>query len=137
MVSSLQQVVAADLGPGEQVVATLPRATSGASPWLPAAAGLMGELVAGRRRIYAVVVTNQRLVLFRRGHGRPPWSIDGSCPRAAAHVIEFKPGLVFGKLVLELPGASGQGLETLPLSVHFYQRKDARLVVSALGGSSS
>ena len=132
MDSSLMKVVATELAPGEQIEATLPRATSGASPWLPAAAGLLGEL-ASRRKIYAVVVTNQRLLLLLHSRAlKARWSLEGSCPRSAARIAEFKPGVVFAKLVLELPGPSGEGRQTLRLSVHMYQRKDARLVVSAL-----
>ena len=134
MVSNLQRVndaATAELEPGEQIQATLPRALLGGSKWLP------GNVFTGPGMLFAVVVTDRRLLLFKgdRGMTHASWSLYGSCPRSVARVAEFKPGVVFAKLVLEIPGEGSAGPRLMPLNVHMYQRKDARLVVAALATS--
>jgi len=138
MVSRLAQRVidaaGAELAPGEQIEATLRYATFGVSPWLLYSFGAIGALLASSQmRTYALVVTNRRLLLLRQGGMlKANWGLEGSCPLSAARVAAFKPGVLFGKIVLELPGDSGASGRTLPLNFSWTLRKDARLVAAAL-----
>lgn len=138
MVSRLAQRVTnaatTELAPGEQIQATLRYATFGVSPWLLYSFGAIGAMLASSRmRTYALVATDRRLLVLRQGGMvKGNWALEGSCPLSAARVATFKPGVLFGKIVLELPGDSGASGRTLPLNFSWTLRTDARLVAAAL-----
>src|SRR6266851_2056885 len=131
MASRLSQnantAAAAHLEPGERIEATLPLATSGMSPWLASSFGAIGALIGYKAtKRYAVVVTDRRVLLMRPGGMlKAVYTFDQAFSRSGVRVAAYKPGMLYGKLVLDLPVGPGGPARQIGMSFGRYVRNDA------------
>lgn len=79
-------------------------------------------------RAYAVVVTDRRVLLIRRGKTRPgrPQRVDVSVARDTVRLLEWRPGTPYSTLVIEADG------RRFRLTTHSPFAAEARTVVDSL-----
>lgn len=127
LTKAVETFVASSLEPGETVEATLSEAYSGSSFWL---AYVRTMLPLGGRTIgYALVLTDRRVLLVRRGTftNVKPKVVDAAYPRSGVRVGAFTAGPFSGSLRLDIAG-------TTSLAINFRRawRGDAARIAEAL-----
>jgi hypothetical protein len=124
----MRKFVAPHLGEGEQVTAVMPTGQTGPSPWF----ALLTYLIFFWIRMYAIVVTDRRVVFVRCSIWTcGPRRVEDTPPRGDVSVLEWTPGALWGKLVLDRKG------QALKLNVHRAFRAGADAVVAALGAGTA
>jgi hypothetical protein len=93
----------------ERILAVLPNAIGPLPPWTPVIP-IVGVLAMFTRwfRVYAVVTTNQRLLLIRRRKIRPgrPQRVDLAVPCDQARAVSWRSSRRYGTLVIDADGRS-------------------------------
>ena len=119
----------AQLEDGESIVALLSIAFGPLPPWTPLVP-VFGILAIFTRllRAHAVVVTDRRVLLIRRGKTRPgrPQRVDVSVHRDEVRVLEWRAGTPYSTLVIEAAG------RRFRLTTHGPFAPEARTVVDSV-----
>jgi len=127
---TLEEMVAADLRPGEHVLAILPYAHVPARPKGPEGKVKDG-IYQSYRRYRPIIVTDQRVLLFETGRTHFPRGVLAEFPNGDVEVVSVTPGSL-GKvrLVLELPEVG-----RIPFETGRNEQDDLTVLVATLGGA--
>jgi hypothetical protein len=125
---------ASELEPGERVIAGMLGST-GPSPWLSSAFGLLGVVVFALlgMRPYFMTVTDRRVLLMKASMtSNRPGGLAFADERSAVQVTRIKAGKVWSVLTYQRPNG-----KRLTLNVHRLWRDDMEAVAEALVGTTT